>query len=275
MNHVHKRIKLTIIDRENMWKEYCEWKQHNTDNKYKTVLAQKYRVSRQTVDKILKMMRRKELYPKKSINYRYISISYWLKRLAKMEQHIIKKKNEEARRYSKDYPWELFHMDTKKLPAIKWDNDKSKEYIVVWIDHYSCEWYAEIVDNKTQHSTAQTLSHFIEQCPYSLKKILTDNGKEYKWTDIHAFVALCEEYSITQAFTRIKRPQTNGKAERFIRTLMEMWHEKEQFTSRIERKQSLKRFLNWYNTVKSHKTLDWITPYECLYRFYYEDHVHI
>jgi transposase InsO family protein len=70
------------------------------------------------------------------------------------------------------------------------------------------------------------------------------------------FVALCEEYSITQAFTRIKRPQTNGKAERFIRTLIEMWHKKEQFTSRIERKQSLKRFLNWYNTVKSHKTLD-------------------
>ena len=63
----------------------------------------------------------------------------------------------------------------------------------------------------------------------------------------------CEQYSITQAFTKVKRPQTNGKAERFIRTLMEMWHQKEKFSSREERKRSLKRFINWYNTVKPHK----------------------
>lgn len=98
--------------------------------------------------------------------------------------------------------------------------------------------------------------NFIHQCPYSIEKILTDNGREYKGKEEHEFVKICEQFSITQAYTRVKRPQTNGKAERFIRTLMEMWHEKEQFTSREQRKQSLRRFLNRYNTVKPHKTLD-------------------
>lgn len=254
-----------------MWQDYCIWKKQWADTKYKTVLAKKYRVSRPTVDKILKMMRIKEIYPRISTNHRYKSIEYGLKRLWKIEEKILKKKNAEARRYNKNYPWELFHMDTKKLPAIQGDTDKSKEYIVVGIDHYSCEWYVSIVSNKTQESTANVLTEFIDQCPYTIEKILTDNGKEYKWTDQHAFVRICEQSSITQAFTRIKRPQTNGKAERFIRTIMDMWHKKEQFTSRKQRKQSLKRFINWYNTVKPHKTLNWLTPYEYLYRFYYDD----
>ena len=273
MNHIHKNIRLTIIDRENMWKDYCEWKTYKTKYRYKTILAAKYRVSRQTVNKVLKMRRCKELYPKHSTNHRYQNIQYGLKRLAKIESKILTRKNAEARRYNKQYPWELFHMDTKKLPAIQWDTNKSKEYIVVGIDHYSCEWYAQIVDNKTQWSTAQVLQHFVDQCPYSIEKILTDNGKEYKWTNMHQFVQTCEQHSITQAFTKVKRPQTNGKAERFIRTIIDMRHKKEQFSSREQRKQSLKRFLNWYNTVKPHKTLDWLTPYEYLYTFYYEDDI--
>jgi len=271
MNSIHKRIRLTMIDRDNMWKDYCEWKEHKTENRYKSVLAEKYWVSRVTVDKVINMRRKWEKYPRKSTNERYKSLEYGLKRLDKVEKDILRRKNAEARRYSKDYPWELFHMDTKKLPAIKWDVDKSKEYIVVWIDHYSCEWYVDIVSNKTQESTAEVLEKFINQCPYDIEKILTDNWKEYKGTSEHEFVRVCEKHSITQAFTRVKRPQTNGKAERFIRTLMEMWHEKEQFTSREQRRKSLKRFVNRYNLVKPHKTLNWLTPYECLYKFYYED----
>lgn len=260
---LHKRIRLTLLDRQSLWNDYCLWL------KDKSKLAGKYQVSRPTVYKILKMMRIKELYPKKSVNHRFRSLEYGLKRLAKIEEDILKKKNAEARRYSKNYPWELFHMDWKKLPAIAWDPDKSKEYIVVGIDHYSCEWYAVITEDKTQTATAKALIQFVYECPYSIEKTLTDNGKEYKWTKDHEFEKVCEQFSITHAYTRIKRPQTNWKAERFIRTLMEMRHEKEQFTSREQRKQSLRRFINRYNTVKPHKTLDWKTPYEYLYEFYY------
>lgn len=264
MDHIHKRLRLTIIDRENIRTDYTQWMK-------KKPLAIKYRVSRPTIDKVLKRRRLWEYIPRKSTNERYKSLEYWLKRLSKIEKKILDKKNKEARRYNKQYPWELFHMDTKKLPAIQWDSDKSKEYIVVWIDHYSCEGYAEIVHNKKQESTAMVLEHFIDQCPYTIEKILTDNGREYKGKDTHEFVKLCEQHSITQAYTRVKRPQTNGKAERFIRTLMDMRHTKTQFRDREHRKQSLRRFINWYNMTKPHATLDWLTPYEYLYRFYYED----
>jgi transposase InsO family protein len=48
--------------------------------------------------------------------------------------------------------------------------------------------------------------------------------KEFKGTSQHVFVKACTDLGIGQKFTRIKRPQTNGKAERVIRTLMDMWH---------------------------------------------------
>jgi transposase InsO family protein len=64
---------------------------------------------------------------------------------------------------------------------------------------------------------------------------------------------LCALEGIKKKYTKVKCPQTNGKAERVIRTIMEMWHEKEEFKSREERRKSIKRFVNWYNCVKSHK----------------------
>ena len=75
--------------------------------------------------------------------------------------------------------------------------------------------------------------------------------------------------SIGQKFTRPATPKTNGKAERFIRTLMEMWHDKERFESPEHRRKSLARFVNYYNWVKPHNALGNLTPGEkhCLYFF--------
>lgn len=161
------------------------------------------------------------------------------------------------------------HMDTKRLPRIKDDPDTSPEYLFVGIDDYSRELYVRITSDKTQVSAAQFLDQVSQECPYVIEKILTDNGKEYKGTKDHAFVQLCETLSITQAFTRVRRPQTNGKAERVIRTLMEMWHTKYVFKTREERHISLRRFVNWYNTAKPHKGIEDKTPYEMIEEFYY------
>lgn len=64
------------------------------------------------------------------------------------------------------------------------------------------------------------------------------------------------------------RRQANGKAERVIRTLMEMWHEKEVFINAQDRKLKLKRFINYYNTVKPHKGIAGKTPYEVLDHYF-------
>jgi len=83
------------------------------------------------------------------------------------------------------------------------------------------------------------------------------------------FAKTCKEHGIGQKITRVNRLQTNGKAERVIRALMEMWHEKEMFTSRAHRKTSLNRFINFYNSVKSHKGLDNMTPHALLINCFY------
>ena len=97
---------------------------------------------------------------------------------------------------------------------------------------------------------------------------LSDNGKEYKGAETAKLVKASKAYGIGQKFTRINRPQTNGKAERVIRTIMEMWHNKERFSSRKHRHTSFIRFINYYNTVKPHKGIDNFTPYEKLIEYY-------
>ncbi len=75
---------------------------------------------------------------------------------------------------------------------------------------------------------------------------------------------LADNYGIGQKFTRVNRPQTNGKAERVIRTLMEMWHSQISFKDSADGRIQLLRFIKFYNTVKSHKGLNNATPYEIL-----------
>lgn len=95
----------------------------------------------------------------------------------------------------------------------------------------------------------------------------------------HEFAKVCYDNYINQKFTKVATPRTNGKAERVIRTLLEMWRDKTEFTDTEHRKQDLNRFINFYNTVKPHsalikkdevtgKTLTF-TPYEWL-AFYFK-----
>ena len=108
----------------------------------------------------------------------------------------------------------------------------------------------------------------IAQCPYQIDCAYSDNGTEFKGTDSHAFVKACRQHGIGQKFTRINRPQTNGKAERVIRTLMDMWHSKIHFKDCTDRHIQLLRFINFYNTVKPHKSLNNATPYEILTAYF-------
>lgn len=84
---------------------------------------------------------------------------------------------------------------------------------------------------------------------------------------------LCTENKIEQRFTKVKTPRTNGKAERVIRTLIEMWHEKTTFKNREHRKKELIRFVNYYNTVKPHKGIDNLTPMEKLIQYFYPENL--
>ena len=190
----------------------------------------------------------------------------------KLKRPWSKSANRRPERYNKAYPGELVHFDTKRLPYLKGeDQTLPREYLFVAIDDYSRELYAGIYPDKTQYSAELFLKQVIDECPYTIEYTYSDNGKEYKGTAQHAFVKTCIEYGIGQKFTRVNRPQTNGKAERVIRTLMEMWHQKETFSSRQNRQISLNRFINFYNVVKPHKGIDNMTPYEKLTGYFYPE----
>jgi len=262
--NMHKQIRLTPHDRQKLWQLY-------QTGEYKVSrLAELYRVSRPTAYKIIARARKQEFIPRKSVNERYRSLKYGLKRLAKVERALEEKRKQQARRYNKAYPGELVHFDTKRLPLLKGeDQARRREYLFVAIDDFSRELYAGIFPDKTQHSAALFLKQVADECPYTIEYTYSDNGKEFKGTDSHAFAKACLELGIGQKFTRVNCPQTNGKAERVIRTLVEMWHQKELFTSRQQRQISLLRFINFYNTVKPHKGINNMTPYEALIEHFY------
>lgn len=195
--------------------------------------------------------------------------------MVKVEKSIEDRLRRQAQRYNKSYPGEMVHVDTKRLPLLKRElKTNRREYLFAGIDDYSRELYAGIYWDKSGLSAAQFLQgDILAQCPYTVKCIYSDNDTEYKDTEYkdtlqHAFVQVCLMNKINQKFTRPARPQTNGKAERVIRTLMQMWHEKELFKNREDRKSNLKRFLNFYNTVKAHKGLEGATPYEILDNYF-------
>ena len=107
------------------------------------------------------------------------------------------------------------------------------------------------------------LEQVLEECPYTIEQIYSDNGKEYRGDPEHyAFMTLCREYRIGQRFKKVKTPRTNGKAERVIKTIMELCHQKTLFASSAHRKNELRWFINFYNGVRPHKGIGGTTPKE-------------
>ena len=261
---IHKRTRVTPLDREEIWRLY------GTRQWTVVALAQQFRVSRPTIYKVLNRARKQEFAPRASTNKRFLQAKYGMKRLAKVEQVLEQKLKRAAQRYNKTYPGEMLHFDTKRLPLLAGEKRLlPREYLFVAIDDYSRELYAAIWPDKTQTSAAAFLEQVLEECPYTIECAYSDNGTEYKGTSDHAFVARCHANGIGQKFTRVRRPQTNGKAERVVKTLLEMWHADTIFPSSQDRRLGLARFVNFYNTVKPHAGIDNMTPYEKLRQYFF------
>lgn len=266
---IHKRTRLTPLQRKQLAKDYF------THHIRICTLKKKYSVSAPTVYKILHRSRDKDFSIHTSINKRFRCLEYGIKRLSKIEKTLEEKRKREAKRYNKKYPGEMFHIDTKRLPILKGESPhETHEYLFVAIDDFSRELYAAILPDKTQYSSEKFLKQVLEECPYTIEQMYSDNGTEYRGDrENHAFMKLCDENKIEQRFTKVKTPQTNGKAERVIRTLLEMWHEKTIFQNRNHRKLELMRFVNYYNAVKPHKGTENKTPLEKLVSYFYPESV--
>jgi len=262
---IHKRARLTPVQRQEIFKKYYQSNTRISD------LCRQYSVSRPTVYKILERGRQKDFSLHNSTNKRFRCLEYGLKRLSKIEAELERKLKQKAKRYNKSYPGEMMHADMTTLPLLKGESPFEKpERLFIAIDDFSRELYAAVLPDKTQYSAARFLEQVVNECPYTIEVWYTDNGREFVGNpETHAFMKLASAYGIKQGFTKVRTPRTNGKAERVIRTIMETWHDKTRFKSKVHRKQELIRFVNYYNTVKPHKGINNMTPMEKLISYFY------
>ncbi len=187
---------------------------------------------------------------------------------------------EQPRRYERSRPGELVHFDVKKLGRIgggagkrafgdkrryatrtHTDRDghrrssKGWEYVHIAVDDYSRLAYAEVLkDDKASTATSflQRAIAFYRRYGINVERVLTDNGSCYRAT-LHALA--CRQLGIRHLRTRPYRPQTNGKAERFIRTLLNDWAYAAIYRSSSERTSTLDGWLWHYNHRRPHSAL--------------------
>lgn len=177
----------------------------------------------------------------------------------------MEKRERRKKRYEKDYPGELVHFDTKKMPLTPEEaKSEPKEYLHVAIDDYSRFLIADILPDKTGFSSAIHLEETIEFMPFKIERAYSDNGSEYRGKDTHPFVGTCKRHGIKQSFTKPRHPQSNGKAERVIKTIMIECFYGRSFQNRDKRRQYLYSYVNYYNQARTHQSLNGKSPLERL-----------
>ena len=187
---------------------------------------------------------------------------------------------EPAARYERKRPGELIHVDVKKLGRIEGGYGKRArqsqkahyvgqrtdasgkrrnivgwEYVHVAVDDATRLAYVEVLGDETGRTSVGFLGRavrFFRRHGIRVERVLTDNGSPYRST-VHAFA--CRILGIRHLRTRPYRPQTNGKAERFIRTMLGGWAYGAIYGSSAERTAALDGWLWRYNHERPHGSL--------------------
>jgi transposase InsO family protein len=180
------------------------------------------------------------------------------------------------RRYERDRPGELIHVDVKKIGRLRdgggWrvlgrDSPEHRrareavrvgyEYIHAAIDDHTRLAYAEIhPDEKTGTCAAflhRAARHFATLGINHIERVMTDNALSYRRG--RAWHQALADLGAQPRFTRRYRPQTNGKAERFNRTMADEWIYARPFTSNQDRADALPEWLHTYNHHRGHTAL--------------------
>lgn len=183
---------------------------------------------------------------------------------------------EPANRYEKQRPGELVHVDVKKLgrigaPGHRVSGDRRSrsrgigwEYVHVAIDDATRLAYVEVLaDEKAATAVGflrRALAHYAAH-GVQVERLMTDNGNAYRST-IHALA--CKTLGVKHLRTRPYRPRTNGKAERFIRTMLGGWAYGAIYNTSAERTRALPGWLDFYNRRRPHRSLGRQAPIERL-----------
>jgi transposase InsO family protein len=204
--------------------------------------------------------------------------------------HIDRVTGEPIRRYERERPGELIHVDVTKFGNIpdgggwrylgKQQGDRNRvatknrtgaknsryqprlghAFVHTVVDDHSRVAYAEIRADEKADTAVEVLhnavSWFAER-GVTVERVLSDNGSCYK---SHAWRDACAELGIAHKRTRPYRPQTNGKIERFHRTLADGWAYARHYDSEHARRNTLPNWLHFYNHHRAHSAIGGLPP---------------
>ncbi len=167
------------------------------------------------------------------------------------------------RRYEKSRPGELVHLDLKYL--YRWPNS-SREYAYAGVDDFSREAVASVRSNRSSQDAAAFLEEVVTALPYRIEAVMTDNDlifsmrRAYHSQRQTRFQQCCQSLGIEHWLTSPHRPQTNGKVERFFRTLDEECLLVNEPGCSELRIRDVEQFVWYYNHQRPHLSLHGLTP---------------
>jgi transposase InsO family protein len=181
---------------------------------------------------------------------------------------------EPPNRYCRRHPGELIHIDTKKLgrfqvaghrvtgrgPGRHANRGVGWEVVHVCVDDATRLAYVEILDDETGSSSTGFLARAVAWFAakgVTVQRVMTDNGSPFR---SHHWARWCRDHGVRHLRTRPYRPRTNGKAERFIQTMLRDWAYAAAYPSSTDRRRALLPWLTDYNCTRPHGSLNNKTP---------------
>jgi transposase InsO family protein len=182
---------------------------------------------------------------------------------------------EPVRRYERENPGELIHIDIKKLGrigsvghritgrypgAVNRHHGIGWEFVHVCIDDASRVAFVQVMANQRKESAVAFLEAalaYYGSLGIRIERVMTDNGSCYR---SRTFRAACQRLGLRQIFTRPYTPKTNGKAERFIQTALREWAYARAYHNSDQRSAELLTWLHRYNWHRPHASLKAKTP---------------
>jgi transposase InsO family protein len=177
---------------------------------------------------------------------------------------------EPVRRYEREKPGEMIHIDIKKLgrfntighrmTGVRTEQSRTRgagwEYVHVAIDDHSRVAFAKVMSNERKGCAIVFLNEavaYFARLGVKVERVMTDNGSCYK---AFAFRRTCSRLGLRHIRTKPYTPKTNGKAERFIQTSLREWAYAQAYPNSRERRAELPIWLHRYNWHRPHSGID-------------------
>jgi len=181
-------------------------------------------------------------------------------------------------RYERERPGELLHVDIKRLGRFDrvghritrkrsyGSKKRGFEFVYVAIDDFTRLSYVDILADERSETASTFLKdavNWFAQQHVKVERVMTDNGSAFV---AGRFAKTCEGLNVRHKRTRPYTPRTNGKAERFIQTLLREWAYRFSYETSDERKRWLTPYLHFYNCHRAHSSLAYNPPLSRLVR---------